>query len=333
MPNRTAAKAAPRKKSAAPKRPAAAKTKTATAAPRKRATAAKAAVAKKPAATRKAAVAKSATAAKTPSAPAATTRTGTSAKTSVPRRTPARGAGTRTRTSRAPKPKAMEVSYSGRIFRSRLEARWAVFLDLLDVNWDYEPSFYQVGEELFYLPDFYLPDHQLWLEVKGAPFMDTASMAKVLASVAGPMRIPLREAPYTPSDRLLLGGPFRALKHGLMPVHTLIAPAGPNLAALSHAAFDIEPDGRASLNTLGDPWDTTPATGIKASRRPTPARLQLLLEPEPQLRASTVPDRIARAYNGAYRLSFDEASKNICDHEVLSDVSRRRSGRPLGAAA
>jgi hypothetical protein len=227
----------------------------------------------------------------------------------------------------------MEVAYSGRIFRSRLEARWAVFLDLLDVNWDYEPSFYQVGEELFYLPDFYLPDHQLWLEVKGAPFMDTASMAKVLASVAGPRRIPLREAPYTPSDRLLLGGPFRALKHGLMPVHTLITPAGPNLAALSYAAFDVEPDGRASLNTLGVPWDTTAATGIKAARRPTPARLQLLLEPEPQLRASTIPDRIARAYNGAYRLAFDDASKNISDHEVLSAVSRRRSGRPLGAAA
>lgn len=327
MAHRTAAKAAPRKTQSAPKK-GTAKTRTAAPASRKKATAPKAPSAKKPAAKR--ATVKAAPAAKSAAAaPAAKTR---ATRTSAPRRTPARGGG-RTHTSRAPKPKAMEVAYSGRIFRSRLEARWAVFLDLLDVNWDYEPSFYQVGEELYYLPDFYLPDHQLWLEVKGAPYMDTASMAKVLASVAGPMRIPLREAPYTPSDRLLLGGPFRALRHGLMPVHTLITPAGPNLAALSHAAFDVEPDGRATLNVLGVPWDTAAATGVKAARRPTPARLQLLLEPEPQLRGSTVPERIARAYNGAFRLAFDETSKNISDHEVLAAVSRRRSGRPLGAAA
>ncbi|GAA4034363.1 hypothetical protein GCM10023063_17940 [Arthrobacter methylotrophus] len=328
MPNRAAAKAAPRKPKPAPKN----KTRGVGAAapastPRKRATT------PKPGTAKKAAAAKTAT--KKAPAPKASAVTGRTRSTKAPaaQRTPARSTGDRTRTSRAPKPKAMEVSYSGRIFRSRLEARWAVFLDLLEVNWDYEPSFYQVGEELFYLPDFYLPDHQLWLEVKGAPFMDAASMAKVLASVAGPMRIPLREAPYTPSDRLILGGPFRALKHGLMPVHTLITPAGPSLAALSYAAFDVDPGGRATLNAIGAPWDTTAATGIKAARRPTPARLQLLLEPEPQLRASTVPNRIARAYNGAYRLAFDDASKNVSDHEVLSAVSRRRSGRPLGAAA
>lgn len=324
MATRTAAKAAPRKKPAAPKRQAAAKPKTA-ATPRKRPAAPRAAPAKKQQAPKKT------SATKVPAARTAAPKAAP-ARTSTHRRTAARGAG-RTHTSRAPKPKAMEVAYSGRIFRSRLEARWAVFLDLIQVNWDYEPSFYQVGEELYYLPDFYLPDHQLWLEVKGAPYMDTASMAKCLGSVAGPMRIPLREAPYTPSDRLLLGGPFRALKHGLMPVHTLITPAGPNLAALSHAAFDVEPDGRAVINTVGGPWDTTAATGIKASRRPTPARLQLLLEPEPQLRGSSVPDRIARAYHGAYRLAFDDLSKNISDHEVLAAVSRRRSGRPLGLAA
>ncbi|MET4144130.1 hypothetical protein [Arthrobacter sp. UYCo732] len=317
MAPRTAAKAAPRKKATAPKRAAAKPTTTQP--PRKR-TAAKTGTAKKPAAPKKTAATK---------APASTQAR---VKTSAARRAPARGAGT-TRTSRTPKPKAMEVSYSGRIFRSRLEARWAVFLDLLDVNWDYEPSFYQVGEDLFYLPDFYLPDHQIWLEVKGAPFMDTASMAKVLASVAGPMRIPLREFPYTPSDRLLLGGPFRALKHGLMPVHTLITPAGPGLASLTYAAFGIRPDGGVDITSQGPAWDTMPATGVKAARRPTPARLQLLLDPEPHLRPGSVSDRIARAYQGAYRVGFDEKSRNISDHELLAAVSRRRSGRPLGLAA
>lgn len=145
MATRTAAKAAPRKKQATPKRAAGTRTKAA-APPRNRSAASKSPAVKKPAA--KKAAAQKTQAAK---APAAAPR----AKATASRRTPARGA-SKSRTSRAPKPKAMEVSYSGRIFRSRLEARWAIFLDLLQVNWDYEPSFYQVGEDLFYLPDFFV---------------------------------------------------------------------------------------------------------------------------------------------------------------------------------
>lgn len=176
MATRTAAKAAPRKTQATAKRAAAAGKPKATPS-RKRATATRPGTARKP-------VTPKAASKKTTTSSATTAKR--APKAASPRRSSGSGAG-KTRASRAPKPKAMEVSYSGRIFRSRLEARWAVFLDLLDVNWDYEPFFYLVGEELFYLADFYLPDQQLWLEVKGAPFMDTASMAKYLGA-AGLMR-------------------------------------------------------------------------------------------------------------------------------------------------
>lgn len=118
-----------------------------------------------------------------------------------------------------------------------------------------------------------------------------------------------------------------------MPVHTLITPAGPNLAALTYAAFGVRPDGGVEITLRGPAWDTTAATGVKAARWPTPARLQLLLEPEPQLQASSIPDRITRAYQGAFRVGFDDKSRNISDQELLAAVSRRRSGRPLGIAA
>ena len=36
--------------------------------------------------------------------------------------------------------KAIQTQYQGRLFRSRLEARWAVFLDALGVRWQYEPE-------------------------------------------------------------------------------------------------------------------------------------------------------------------------------------------------
>lgn len=63
---------------------------------------------------------------------------------------------------------AIETTYAGCRFRSRLEARWAVFFDALDLAWEYEPQGYVVGpEKLPYLPDFWLSDIKVWIEVKG----------------------------------------------------------------------------------------------------------------------------------------------------------------------
>ena len=42
--------------------------------------------------------------------------------------------------------KAIETQYKGYRFRSRLEARWAVFFDALQVRWDYELEGFDLGE-------------------------------------------------------------------------------------------------------------------------------------------------------------------------------------------
>ncbi len=55
--------------------------------------------------------------------------------------------------------KAIETKYKGYKFRSRLEARWAVFFDSLGIEWDYEKEGYDLGELGWYLPDFWLPYH------------------------------------------------------------------------------------------------------------------------------------------------------------------------------
>ncbi len=60
--------------------------------------------------------------------------------------------------------------YKGYHFRSRLEARWAVFFDHLKLDWDYEPQGY-VLESTPYLPDFRLVlpgDRLVFAEVKPA---------------------------------------------------------------------------------------------------------------------------------------------------------------------
>jgi hypothetical protein len=104
--------------------------------------------------------------------------------------------------------KAIETVYKEYRFRSRIEARWAVFFDTLEVEWEYEPLHYDLGlkhhwddytfqeqlneaiensyydedrsetirevyrkryEKLMYLPDFYLFELDHWVEIKGKP--------------------------------------------------------------------------------------------------------------------------------------------------------------------
>lgn len=62
--------------------------------------------------------------------------------------------------------KAIETYFDGYRFRSRLEARWAVFFKTLGIPYEYEIEGYQMGD-LFYLPDFWLPEQEYWIEIKG----------------------------------------------------------------------------------------------------------------------------------------------------------------------
>jgi ribosomal protein S27AE len=50
--------------------------------------------------------------------------------------------------------KAIETTYKGYRFRSRLEARWAVFFDAIGIKWEYEPEGFELANGTRYLPDF-----------------------------------------------------------------------------------------------------------------------------------------------------------------------------------
>lgn len=70
--------------------------------------------------------------------------------------------------------KALPTTYAGVEFRSRIEARWALFFDQLGVTWAYEPEGYALPSGN-YLPDFWLPSISggCWFEVKGVNPTDT----------------------------------------------------------------------------------------------------------------------------------------------------------------
>lgn len=88
--------------------------------------------------------------------------------------------------------KPIETYYNGRYFRSRLEARWAVFFDACGVKYEYEPEGYDLGDGLWYLPDFLLHDvifnhaayshgNDLYVEVKGNMDEESATKIKVFS--------------------------------------------------------------------------------------------------------------------------------------------------------
>lgn len=93
----------------------------------------------------------------------------------------------------------IETRYDGCLFRSRTEARWAVFFNALDLRWEYEKEGYVLPSGA-YLPDFFLPEGNLWVEVKGAEPTDDeiyrcvhlseATGSHVLLAVGAPRRAP-----------------------------------------------------------------------------------------------------------------------------------------------
>lgn len=111
--------------------------------------------------------------------------------------------------------KAIQTEYKGYKFRSRLEARWAVFFDACGVNWEYEPEGYYLGDGLCYLPDFLLHNVHIkctgdpidiFVEVKGV--MTTDDCNKINKFICGERVINLNNNPseyLSPNPTLIVG--------------------------------------------------------------------------------------------------------------------------------
>lgn len=65
---------------------------------------------------------------------------------------------------------AIQTEYASYLFRSRLEARWAVFFDEIGINYLYEHEGFDLKGLGYYLPDFWLPKLSCFAEVKPKVF-------------------------------------------------------------------------------------------------------------------------------------------------------------------
>ena len=77
--------------------------------------------------------------------------------------------------------KPIQTKYAGYLFRSRLEAKWAVFFDLVGLKWQYEPEGFVLPNGVQYLPDFLVmtpQNNECWYEIKpeGTTFDEKSSM-------------------------------------------------------------------------------------------------------------------------------------------------------------
>ena len=99
--------------------------------------------------------------------------------------------------------KAIESRYAGHRFRSRLEARWAVFFDVLGLAWSYEPEGYGLGEVGAYLPDFFVPklNGGVFFEVKPDGYLPDAGEQRLWLTFSQEIRHPLIVLRGTPGSQ------------------------------------------------------------------------------------------------------------------------------------
>lgn len=98
-----------------------------------------------------------------------------------------------------PRFRAIPTEYRGIRFRSRSEARWAVFFDSLSVPWCYEEEGYELPDGTLYLPDFYIPRWDTTIEIKGAAEPDERIKCAVLSDCLQRRVLLLEGFPYQDS--------------------------------------------------------------------------------------------------------------------------------------
>lgn len=86
--------------------------------------------------------------------------------------------------------KAIPTEYKGVTYRSKIEARWAVFFDLAGIRVQYEDEAYELPSGR-YLPDFYIPQLGVFFEVKPDNWEDFTEQGELHEATGRPVIVAL----------------------------------------------------------------------------------------------------------------------------------------------
>lgn len=67
--------------------------------------------------------------------------------------------------------KKLKIKYNEYSFKTKTEAKWAVYFETLGIKFQYEDYGFDLGN-MNYLPDMYLPELGMWVEIKGRDLND-----------------------------------------------------------------------------------------------------------------------------------------------------------------
>lgn len=101
----------------------------------------------------------------------------------------------------------IETDYNGYRFRSRIEARWAIFFDACGLVWNYESEGFKLRNDNWFLPDFEIlnlrnkNNDRVWVEVKVNPLEEDLEKIKEFAfDENGKNQIPILVLRYLPKS-------------------------------------------------------------------------------------------------------------------------------------
>jgi hypothetical protein len=99
---------------------------------------------------------------------------------------------------------AIPTTYNGFRCRSRLEARWLLFLDELGIAYNYEPEGFRLPNGLCYLPDLWFPQIHFWGEVKPGTLTteETAKACGLAASSGHPVLLLIGPPDFIPYETI-----------------------------------------------------------------------------------------------------------------------------------
>lgn len=185
--------------------------------------------------------------------------------------------------------KPIETVYKGYRFRSRLEARWAVFFDALGIEWEYEKEGYDLGEAGWYLPDFWLPRYHLYCEIKPVESkeQDDERLAKIAWALTVGHGIPLMLLRGVPAEKMA----------------TLIAPTNNGEWAMcSGALVYCTPPYGLGLLSPRDQWSENARDLVDDS-------VVWFDLAKPNIQSTGVPETIPDAMHGAWDRVTDASNK------------------------